>query len=191
MVALREGKQSRDIADRGSAAVQSKSDRKRDRKRAREADPAEKENVKPEQNISKDGSPQLDGGAGVENSTSGSKNDQHTSSKIVKKEGGGAEKRRKTDDQVPVEDNATNTPRTEDQPNQNPDTADDRQDTKQLPKERTRKALEIEWDRSQLRDPRTTPERVLLPRKSERDLTERRRNSFWDHRRSVQTRRDD
>jgi hypothetical protein len=43
---------------------------------------------------------------------------------------------------------------------------------------RTRKDLEIEWDRSQLRDPRPTPERVLLPRKSEHELTEEELNSF-------------
>ncbi|EXJ59594.1 hypothetical protein A1O7_03740 [Cladophialophora yegresii CBS 114405] len=45
-------------------------------------------------------------------------------------------------------------------------------------RKRTRKDLEIEWDRSQLRDPRPTPERVLLPRRSETDLTEEEKKLF-------------
>ena len=45
-------------------------------------------------------------------------------------------------------------------------------------KKRSRKELEIEWDRSQLRDSRPTPERVVPPRRSEFDLTEEEKQYF-------------
>ncbi|ETI29570.1 hypothetical protein G647_02023 [Cladophialophora carrionii CBS 160.54] len=48
----------------------------------------------------------------------------------------------------------------------------------QVSRKRTRKDLEFEWDRSQLRDPRPTPERVLLPRRPENELTEEEKDLF-------------
>ena len=51
-------------------------------------------------------------------------------------------------------------------------------DVKQDTKKRTRKDLEIEWNRTQLRDPRSTAERVVLSRRSEFDLTEEEKEFF-------------
>ncbi len=174
MVALRDGKQAHDITDRESGAVEGKLNRKRDR----ESGSPEKENVKPEPNLSKGAARQENGREDVEDYTAGSNLDQKAPSKNVKQDAGRTKKRRKADDEGSDEGNINDSSRIKDQHAQDDKTLNDGQQTKQAPKERTRKALEFEWDRSQLRDPRPTPERVLPPRRSESDLTEQEKEFF-------------
>jgi len=46
------------------------------------------------------------------------------------------------------------------------------------PRNPSRRDLEFDWDRTQLRDPRLTPGRVLPPRREEKDLTEEEKAFF-------------
>ncbi|KAJ9611108.1 hypothetical protein H2200_004291 [Cladophialophora chaetospira] len=165
MVTLRNGKQSYDVAGRADGALK--------QTRVQSSIPADKENLDPESHIAEEA--RMD----VEDSAADQVCNSHATTPIVKLDAPLDKKRRRPGDQSCEEDNASTTTQEQDRlRHEDHDRPSKHHDAKKKPLERNRKALEIEWDRSQLRDPRLSPERVLLPRRIEFDLTEEEKQFF-------------
>lgn len=164
MVELRNGKQLLNTTGHDTSSRKSSASGKRDV----ESNLANKEN-----NVNPAAAETGDAQAEVDKSKAKHAPGSNNATPDVKRKPIANKKRRRNSDEQPDESEAATTELV-----QNFVSSNEHQDPEGKPLKRTRKALEIEWDRSQLRDPRLTPERVILPRREEFDLTEEEEQFF-------------
>lgn len=141
-------------------------------------DLAGKENVPPSDDRSEPIDSIEDAGKDLDESTSGRNKDGNGGSKkdatkTDRRKKQSKPRARKSNDTESGESKTTQLKR-----EHNNDPAEDADNHHDNARKRTRRDLEFDWDRSQLRDPRPTPERVVPPCKGENDLTEEEKALF-------------